>query len=88
MIALLPEPVVVRFNCAVIAVTSMLACGATVPMPTFPEPSTIKSVVVATAAEDELTKKSGLFVAAFALETESVAYGEVVPIPTFVPVLL
>ena len=52
-------------------------------MPTLPELVMMNAVVVAVAV-DEATAKSGcLAVSAVELLMESLAYGEVVPIPTF-----
>jgi hypothetical protein len=68
--------------------TDKVAEGEVVPMPTLPLPLIIKSVEVATAADEEPTAKSGPRVAAFALATDRFAQGVEVPTPTFKVLLL
>ena len=62
-------------------------CGVEVPIPTLPLPLMIKRVEVATVAEEDAMRKRGVIDVEFALPMVRLAYGVVVPIPTFVPVL-
>ena len=55
--------------------------GEVLPIPTFPNRSTIKTVLVAVRVEVEMTK-SGARLPEEMLETESRPQGEVVPTPT------
>ena len=78
-------PVVVAFPAIYESpLTEKSLLGLVVPTPTFPLLNTVKSVVVALAVDDAI-EKSVVLVSPLLAWTESFAYGEVVPMPTFPP---